>query len=184
MKKNSNPTKGSNNGKKELAPWRNWGIGRWKDKGDSPFDAFLRDREGFHQQLDRLFEDFWQGSGRLPSLMEPWTTGDLVPSVDQSEDDKAYHVSVELPGMEKSDVDVSFADGMLTISGEKKEEKEEKDKDFYRQERSYGAFRRVLAMPGAVDEAKIQASFKNGVLSIELPKTKEAQNQVKKIAVK
>lgn len=169
---------------KEVAPRRNGGLSRWLGNGDRPLDLFLRDREGFHQVLDRLFDDLWQGNGRLPSLLEPWPAGDLNPSVDQSEDDKAYHVKAELPGMDESDVDVSFADGLLTISGEKKQEKEEKDKDYYRSERSFGAFRRVLSFPGAVDESKIHASFKKGVLSVDLPKTKEAQKKARKIPVK
>lgn len=175
MKKNSS---------KELAPRRKWGLRRWNDAADSPFDLFLRDREGFHRELDRLFEDFWQGNGRSSLLAGPWAVGELSPSVDQTEDEKAYHIKVELPGMEKDEVDISFSDSMLTISGEKKEEKEEKDKDYYRKERSFGEFRRILSIPGAVDDTKIQATFKNGVLSIELPKTKEAQNKVKKIAIK
>jgi HSP20 family protein len=169
---------------KEVAPRRNGGLRRWFGNGDRPFDLFPRDRDGFHQALDRLFDDFWQGNGRLPSLLEPWAAGELCPSVDQTEDDKAYHVKAELPGMDEADVDVSFADGLLTISGEKKQEKEEKDKDHYRSERSFGAFRRVLSFPGAVDESKIQAAFKKGVLSVDLPKTKEAQSKVRKISVK
>jgi HSP20 family protein len=170
----------------EVAPRRknHGGLRRWFGNGDRPFDLFSRDRDGFHQALDRLFDEFWQGNAGQPSLLEPWMAGDLYPSVDQTEDDKTYYVKAELPGMDEADVDVSFADGLLTISGEKKQEKEEKEKDYYRSERSFGAFRRVLSFPGAVDESKIQASFKKGVLSINLPKTKEAQAKVRKIPVK
>jgi len=168
---------------KELAPRRNGGLKRWFDNGGRSLDLFLRDRDGFHQALDKMFNDLWEGNGHFPSLLEPWPVGDLNPSVDQTEDDKAYHVKAELPGMDESDVDVSFADGLLTISGEKKQEKEEKDKDYYRSERSFGAFRRVLSIPGAVDDSKIQATFKKGVLSVDLPKSKEAQAKVKNIPV-
>jgi HSP20 family protein len=173
------------NGNQELAPRRNWGLRRWTDKGNSAFDMFLHDRDGFHRELDRMFEDFWRGNnGQWSSVLAPLDAGTLKPSVDQTEDDKAYHVKVELPGMDEADVEVSFADGLLTISGEKKEEKEEKDKEYYRRERTFGAFRRCLSIPGEVDEAKINATCKKGILNVELPKSKEAQKKVKKIEVK
>ena len=159
------------------------GLRRWSDIDDSPFDMFLRGKSNLHREVDRLFEDLWNNGGGS-SLLAPWSETALSPLVDETEDEKAYHVEVELPGMDQEDVDVSYSDGLLTISGEKKEEKEEKKKDYYRKERSFGAFRRILPIPGAVDESKIQASFKKGVLSVELPKTKEAQKKVKKISVK
>jgi HSP20 family protein len=93
-------------------------------------------------------------------------------------------VSVELPGMNEKDVDISLTDRFLTIRGEKKEEKETKEKDIYRRERSYGSFRRTLEIPTEIDSSKIEASFKNGVLTIQLPKTKEAQAKVTHIPVK
>jgi HSP20 family protein len=168
---------------KEVVPAGERGLRRWNDLADSPFDILLRGRDGLHRQLDRLFDDFWD-NGRMSSLLGSWNGAGLSPRVDETEDDKAYHIEVELPGMDHSDVDVSYSDGLLTISGEKKQEKEEKEKDYYRKERSFGSFRRVLPIPVAVDEAKIQASFKKGVLTIDLPKTREAQKKVKKIAVK
>jgi HSP20 family protein len=169
--------------KKEVTPAAERGLRRWNDPADSPFDILLRGRDGLHRQLDRLFDDFWD-NGRMSGLLGSWSGAELSPRVDETEDEKAYHIEVELPGMDQSDVDVSYSDGLLTISGEKKQEKEEKDKDYYRKERSFGSFRRVLPIPVAVDEAKIQASFKKGVLSIELPKSREAQKKVKKITVK
>lgn len=168
----------------EVAPKRTGGLRRRNRGEGSPFNLLFRDGDGLLGELDHLLEDFWLRRGRSPALLEPWELGEISPSLDQTEDDKAYHVSVELPGMDQADVDVSFADGRLTISGEKKQEKEEKDKDFYRCERSFGEFRRSLAIPGAVDESKIEATFKKGVLNIHLPKTKEAQSKPRKIAVK
>jgi HSP20 family protein len=159
------------------------GLRRWSDLENGPFDMFLRGKSNLHREVDRLFEDFWNNGGSS-SMLAPWSEAALSPLVDETEDEKAFHIEVELPGMDQKDVDVSYSDGLLTISGEKKEEKEEKKKDYYRKERSFGSFRRVLPIPGAVDESKIQASFKKGVLSIELPKTKEAQKKVKKINVK
>ncbi|NIP41201.1 MAG: Hsp20 family protein, partial [candidate division Zixibacteria bacterium] len=81
-----------------------------------------------------------------------------------SETDKAYEMSVELPGLEPGDVDISIADNILTISGEKKAEKEEKDKRYYRVERSYGSFQRRIPQPNEIKADKIEARFKNGVL--------------------
>lgn len=165
---------------KEMVPWRWGGLHRW-EADERPRDAFRREIDSLHREMDRLIDDFWQGPGRssLASF-----TGRLMPQVDESEDDKAYHVRVELPGMDKGDVDVSLSDGMLTIRGEKKEDEEEKGKDFYRRERHFGSFRRMIPVPGEVDETKIDASFKKGVLYVDLPKTAEAQQKVKHIEVK
>lgn len=159
------------------------GLRQWYGLEDSPFDMFLRGRTGLHREVDRLLEDFWN-NGAASTLLAPLSEGMVAPLVDETEDEKAYHIEVELPGMDQKDVEVSYSSGLLTISGEKKQEKEEQDKDYYRKERSFGSFRRVLRIPGAVDEAKIQASFKKGVLSINLPKTKEAQKKAKKISIK
>jgi HSP20 family protein len=104
--------------------------------------------------------------------------------VDIAEKEKEYEVMAELPGMDENNIDVKFADGMLTIKGEKKEEKEEKKKDYYLSERRYGSFQRSFQVPDGVDAEKIEASFKNGVLTVKLPKTAEAVKQEKKIAIK
>jgi HSP20 family protein len=107
-----------------------------------------------------------------------------VPELNQSEDDKAYSISIELPGMDEKDVDVTLSGRLLTIRGEKKLDDTEEGKDFYRRERVYGTFRRTLELPGEVDESQIEASFRKGVLKIELPKTKEAQAKIRHIQVK
>lgn len=168
---------------KELVPWRWGGLRRWEEE-ERPFQAFRREMETLHREMDRLFEDFWRGAGRPSLLPEAWAFGDVSPRVDESEDDKAYHVALEVPGMDEKDVEVTLSDGLLTIRGEKKQEEEEKGKDFYRKERAFGAFRRTLPIPGEVDESKIKASFEKGVLTIDLPKTEEAQKKVKHIEVK
>lgn len=113
-----------------------------------------------------------------------WGRNLMMPDIDQTEDDKAFHMSIELPGMDEKDVDITLSGRLLTIRGEKKQEEKEQGKDFYRRERTFGSFRRTLELPGEVDESKIEASFKKGVLRIELPRTKEAQNKIKHIAVK
>ncbi len=138
-----------------------------------------------HREVDRVFDDFWRGFG-APSLL----SGDGAAAVefdlrvDTSEDDKAYHVTAELPGMTEKDVEVTFADNRLTISGEKKEEKEVKEENYHRRERHFGSFRRSFTLPAEVDEAKIAASFKDGVMTIDLPKSRTAQKKAKKITVK
>jgi HSP20 family protein len=107
-----------------------------------------------------------------------------MPAVDVSETDKGYEIKAELPGMEEKNIEVKLADGVLTIKGEKQEEKETKEKDYYVQERSFGSFQRTFQVPDNVDTNKIEANFKNGVLTVNLPKTAEAQKPAKKIEVK
>lgn len=100
------------------------------------------------------------------------------------ETDKAIEVSIELPGMEMKDIEVTVNDDMLTVKGEKKIERQEEKKGYYLSERSYGAIYRTIPLPPGVDGEKAQASFKNGVLTIKLPRTPEAQAKVKRIEVK
>jgi HSP20 family protein len=175
---------------KELAPWR-WGrLQRYGDD-DRPFESFFREMGTLHQEMESLFHDFWKGSAQHFTTNPPWHSqlmplaqGNVMPRVDETEDDRAFHVQVELPGMDKDDVDITLANGMLTIRGEKKREEEEKGKDFFRKERSFGAFRRSLPIPLDVEESGIKASFKKGVLYIELPKTEEAKNKITHIDIK
>lgn len=169
---------------KDIVPWRWGGLRHWEEEERRPFESFLREMDTLHKEMDRLFEDFWKGSGPHHHARQLGFEGTLTPRVDESEDDKAIHVKVELPGMDEKDVDITLANGVLTIRGEKKRDEEEKGKDWYRSERSFGAFRRSLPIPVDVDEGKIEARFKNGILFIELPKTEEAQSKIKHIPVK
>ncbi|HLG88796.1 MAG TPA: Hsp20/alpha crystallin family protein [Alphaproteobacteria bacterium] len=107
-----------------------------------------------------------------------------APRVDLSEDDKAYHIIADLPGMTESDVNVALSGDMLTISGEKTEEKEEKDRSYHFAERRADRFQRSFNLPPGIDRDRIEAKLKNGVLALTLPKTAEAQQQQKKIEVK
>ena len=107
-----------------------------------------------------------------------------APAVDVAETEKAYEITAELPGLDGKNVEVKFADGILTIKGEKQEEKEEKKKDYYLSKRSYGSFQRSFQVPDSVDPDKIEASFKNGVLTVTLPKNADSQKTAKKITVK
>jgi HSP20 family protein len=164
-----------------LVPWR-WGALRGLED-DRSLDSFRSEMESLHRSIDRLVADAWGGTFAPSLLSETWTAGRITPRLDVVEEDKAFRVSVELPGMKDKDVAVSVDGRTLTIRGEKKEEKEKKDKDVFRRERAYGSFRRVVELPSDVDSAKIEAKFKDGVLTIDLPKTKQAHDRVKQIPV-
>jgi HSP20 family protein len=148
-------------------------VGRDRNVGrnDNPFMSLQR-------EIDRLFDDFTRG---FPAF----STGggnELLPSVDVTETDKQIEITAELPGLEEKDVQVNLADNVLTIRGEKKAEKEEKDKAYRLVERSYGSFVRSLELPEGVDANAIKASIDKGVLKVTVPKPAPAQ--VKKIDVK
>ena len=145
--------------------------------------------ESLKQEVDRLFDEFdggfWPSPFRRAFQSEPLRRlQEATPAVDIAEKDGAYEISAELPGMEEKDIDVSVANGVLTIKGEKREEKEEKRKDYHVSERRYGTFQRSFSVPDGIDADKISASFKKGVLTIALPKTPEAQKLEKKISIK
>jgi HSP20 family protein len=148
---------------------------------------------GLRREIDRLFDDFEWGSWRSPFRralfdVEPFLRGEVtwgkVPAVDVADTATSYEITAELPGLDERNVEVKLSDGTLTIRGEKKEEKEEKKRDYYLSERHYGSFQRSLSVPDGVDAEKIEATFKNGVLTVTLPKTVEAQKKEKKIEVK
>lgn len=101
--------------------------------------------------------------------------GEWAPAVDIQETDKEYVVKADLPEVKKEDVKVELADGVLTVEGERKMEKEEKDKKFHKIEREYGKFVRRFALPSEIDSAKLSADFKDGVLNVHLPKSPETK---------
>ncbi len=149
--------------------------------------------EGLRQEIDRLFDDFdrnfWSFPFRRSMLaIEPLWRRKLswaaAPAVDITESDKAYEISAELPGLDEKNIEVKVVNGNLLIKGEKQEEKEEKEKDYYLHERQFGSFERCFEVPEGVDADKIEASFKKGVLTVTLPKRPEAQKPEKKIEVK
>lgn len=138
-------------------------------------------------EMNRLFDDF-TGIG-FPSFPRfdlgvfGGHAGAVAPVVDVKEDDKKIIITAELPGLGEDDVDLSLRDGVLTLSGEKKSEKEEKGENYHVSERRYGSFQRSFRLPESVDDAKVSASFDKGVLTVELPKRKEAAKQAKKIKI-
>ena len=143
-------------------------------------------------QVDRLFHDFQVGFLQapffrpFPDIESFWRRElgfNVTPAMDIVEKDAAFEVTAELPGLDVKDIDVQLANGMLTIKGEKQEEKEEKTKGRYVSERRYGSFLRTLQIPGSVDSEKIEASYKSGVLTVTLPKSPEAHKKEKTIPV-
>ena len=135
-------------------------------------------------EMDRVFDTFlgkrWGG---FPSLAGNGESAIVMPSVDVRENDNEIIVEAEVPGMSEDDVDITLRDGVLTVKGEKKSEREEDKDDMHVTERSYGSFNRTFRLPDTVDEDKVTAALENGVLRVTLPKSPEAKAPEKKIAI-
>ncbi len=145
----------------EITPWR-------------PF----RELERMRREMDRAWDSFFE---RRPARVEE--AMEWLPTLDVSETKNDYVVKAELPGIDPKDIDISLTNDLLTIKGEKKQEKEEKEENYHLIERSYGSFTRSVRLPGQVQSDKINANFKNGVLRVTLPKTEEAKKKEIKIKV-
>lgn len=146
-----------------------------------PFN-FRQDLEPLNwlrREVDELFNDAW----KMPTTESRLGNFPLRVSMDVSESDNEVTITAELPGLEEKDINVELNNGVLTISGEKKIDHEEEGKNFHRIERSSGFFSRSLTIPTNVNEDSIQAKFKNGVLTISLPKSQEEKEKTKKIEV-
>ena len=151
----------------------------------------MRPLTSLRQDMDRLFDEVMSWSPFRRQWMEAEPFGRLfgdyrgVPHhADVVERKDAYEIDIDVPGMEEKDLDVSFADGCLTVRGEMREEREEKGEEYWLTERRRGSFSRSFRLPEGVDENKIQAELKKGVLMITVPKSPEAQKRQKKISVK
>lgn len=131
------------------------------------------------RDIDELWERFFRELSTIEPFRQEW-----VPSLDVSETENNIVVKAELPGIDPKEIDISLTDDLLTIKGEKKQEKEEKDENYHRVERSYGAFTRSLRLPQEVRSEKIEANYKDGILKITLPKSEEAKRKEIKIKVK
>lgn len=144
-----------------------------------------------HQDINRLFDEFFgrneslfsSGFGELAGM--PWERSELnaYPRIDFHESEKEFRISAELPGMSEEDIELNLSDDVLMIKGEKKEEKVEDDKGWYRMERRYGSFSRVIPLPSEVDSAAVSASMKNGVLRVTLPKKVEQKKAARSITI-
>ena len=137
-----------------------------------PFFTLDGDMDRFLNHLNTDFFDF----RTIPEQNH-------FPKVDVTETKNEFSISAELPGIDDKDIDVTLDDGTLTLKGEKKVEKEDKQGEFYSRERSYGSFQRTFKVPETIDQNKINASFNKGILTVKLPKTLESRKEVKKIAI-
>jgi HSP20 family protein len=162
-------------GIRDLVPWTK---GQQLSTRHEPFDPFLT----LHREMNRLFDDVFRGFGALGRVGNPLMEGQFGwPRLELSETDKAVSVSAELPGLIEKDVQVEIANGVLSIRGEKKAERS--DESSLVSERYYGSFERQISLDG-VEEDKAQADFKNGVLTVTLPKSEQSNRNVKRIAIK
>lgn len=163
---------------KNLVPslWRRESMpAKWEES--HPF-------HGLQQEMNRLFDDFFRGFEPTPFQGLEERLMVFSPSVDVKETDKEIVVKAELPGIDEQDIEVLLSENALTIKGEKKEEKEEKTKQYHRVERAYGAFNRMIPLPGGMDMEKAKSIYKNGILTIKLPKTETFKSKTKKIPIK
>jgi len=141
-------------------------------RGENPFLALQRD-------MSRLFDDFWRGFDLPAPFGEAW--GSFTPRVDIEETDTEVRVAAELPGLEEKDVEVHLTDDTLVLEGEKREEHEDEKQGW--RERSYGRFERSIPLPCEVDADHVSARFKNGLLTVRLPKSPKARERSKRIQI-
>lgn len=140
----------------------------------------LKELDDVYSRLNRIFK---RGELRNESSNETLKVADWLPSVDISETDSAYLIKGEIPGVEKEDIKITLERGMLTIQGERKQEREEKGEKFYRCECSYGNFVRSFRIPEDADESAIKAEFKNGMLNVSVNKSAKAKARAVNISV-
>ena len=143
-------------------------ITRWNPYGDV---------NSLQSTLNRVFQDFNRGSDEL------MTSGTFVPPVDIYEDEHGVTLKMEVPGVSQENLNINLENSTLTVSGERKFEKNEKEENFHRIERRYGSFTRSFTLPNTVDSEKVQANYDNGILSIQLAKKAEAKPKQIKVNV-
>jgi HSP20 family protein len=152
---------------------------RWNPRRESA--AFPSDVLSMQREINKMFDTFFRGG-----MMEEGdlATASWAPAVDIAEHDNEYLVKLELPGVNKDDVKITMQENILIVRGEKKQEKESKDSNYRRVERSFGSFQRSFTLPTTVKSDKIEASYKDGILSITLPKAEEAKRKQIEVKVK
>jgi len=187
----------------QLNPW-NWfqhendsasSVPVKRDETSQPTRSTSDSITQLHNEIDQLFEDAFRSFGFPSRYTRSLGTGGLATGgllnaqpfqakVNIASDDKNYHISLETPGLTEKDINLDIRQGVLTIRGEKKEEKEEtKDRHYYRIEHTYGSFQRVLTLPEDVDQDGISASLKNGILEISLPRKALPESERKQIPI-
>jgi HSP20 family protein len=163
---------------RDLIPWSRQEnrlpatVSAEQDRGDHPLLSL-------HREVNRLFDDVFRGFG-VPSL-GGLDRGLSWPNLELGETDKEVRIIAELPGLDEKDVDITLEEGVLTLRGEKKSEVEDKDRGYT--ERSYGRFERRIGLPRGIERDKASATFKNGVLTVVLPKSEAANENVRRIPV-
>jgi HSP20 family protein len=166
----------------EMVPWK-------KDRRNMN----IRSREeefpllSLQHRMNRMFDDFFGDWAEFPlSPLRALSRGGngFMPRMDVAETDKEVTITAELAGLDEKDVEITLQDNVLTIKGEKKAEREEKEANRYLTERSYGAFCRSIELPAEVEQDKIDAAFKKGILTVRLPKTPVEETTAKKIEIK
>ena len=164
----------------EMVPWRN----RRRNVAIRPSEESYP-LSTLQRRMNRMFDDFFGDFNEWPlSGLSTLKREAFIPKLDIEETDKDITLCAELAGMDEKDVEITVHEDVLTITGEKKSEHEEKEGARYLTERSYGSFSRSIALPGEVDRGKIEASFKKGVLKVKLPKVPMVETQAKKIEIK
>ncbi len=160
----------------------------WGRSNGNQLPSVFRDDDrhpflSLHREVNRLFDDVFRGfDSRLPAFGKFSSFGGGGwPNVEISDSEKEIRVTAEVPGLEEKDIEVMLEDGVLTLKGEKRSETEDKDRQF--SERFYGRFERRIPLGYEVEDDRVSAAFKNGVLSVTLPKTERAQTTVKRIAI-
>lgn len=162
---------------RDLIPWSRGSNQAPSLYRSDDMDPFL----SLHRNVNRLFDEAFRGYETPSAFGRMFPRNASWPNVEVSEDEKEVRVMAEVPGLEEKDIEVLLEDGVLTLRGEKKSETEDKDRQF--SERYYGRFERRLALGREVEEDKVTATFKNGVLVVTLPKTAKAQANAKRIAI-
>ena len=152
-------------------------VRRIRTDNDHPFYSLQR-------EMNSLFDNFFRGFDVAPRGFAGAGMGGFSPSIDVKENDKEFIIKAELPGVEEKDIDVTVTNDAVTIKGEKKEEKEDKDKNYYYMERAYGSFCRVIPLEAEIDSGKAEARFKNGILDIKIPKNQSAKAKGTKVSIK
>ena len=150
---------------------------RWKPTRD--LASFPSDMFSLQREMNRVFDSFFHGADEPDLLNGTW-----VPAVDVAEGNDAYTVKMELPGVNKDDVKITLESNILTIRGEKKAESEVNEKNYHRTERSYGSFQRSFTLPTSVKNDRIDAVYKDGILTVSLPKAEEAKPKQIEVKVK
>lgn len=189
----------------KLNPW-NWFKHEDREASKDSHIPVARDRRGeypqtlfhpdsllrLHSEMDRLFDEAFSAFG-MPTLRSNISSqlagpgsrmlGAYRPQIDVSGDDRTYQITLDVPGLSEQELNIEVSGDVLTIKGQKEEHVEEKDKQFYRMERSYGVFRRTLALPDDADADAIEASLKDGVLTLNIPRRQLDKSEVKRISI-